>query len=731
MLPDDFTMLSHRRLANTGTRLSRDEFIASLSWGDDRGVRSEVRRDHLPRLCGRALVEVVTLHGTVDGGDFEQQFILVIGYDGHHLRTSEAFDLDQLDAALARYEELSTESPTAARIENAATRAVAHGQDAWEARDWERFAALFAPAFFHVDRRTLVQLELDRDQYLDSIRPFFEMATSAPTMDVLATRGNALVMVRAMVRVGRQDTGDWSGPSELEFIGVIEVDDGGNNIAMVQFDADDLDAAYAELDARYAAGEAAAYGSVATARQAFVQAVAARDWDALAAQFAPDLVVTDHRPFGWETLRGPAVFVETFKSLFDLAPDARLRTDHVTMSARGELVIATWWGTREGGAFEAPRVVVLEHDASGRICREDFYNLDQLDEARARFEALGASAARRSAAHPAERRDASERSVAGRMPRARTGTRSRRSVAPTLGVRRPSPLQRVAAAIATCSSPATAGWPRVGRAYARTVLATAGDRLALEHRRWTAAEDARCPSRSRPCRSSKSMPKAASAATSSSTPTIAAPRSVEMLDRYFRSDAARSTPRSVIEFVRAMNDHDLAGMRAALSGDFYFHDHRRTGVGRIGNADDYIASVAAVFEQSPDAGTETLYHVAVEPHGSLNVGRLFGTLVDGGEFESVFVRLGLYRGGRYVGTELFELEDLDVARARLRGAAPDPLRIPPNAATRASDRCEECARGAGSGRRRGHCARRRWCSTIAAAASSSLAIARRSSPAIA
>jgi hypothetical protein len=42
----------------------------------------------------------------------------------------------------------------------------------------------------------------------------------------------------------------------------------------------------------------------------------------------------------------------------------------------------------------------------------------------------------------------------------------------------------------------------------------------------------------------------------------------------------------------------------------------------------------------------------------------FGTLADGGEFELVYVWLPLFQGGRFVGMELFEPEDLDVARAR-------------------------------------------------------------------
>ena len=136
-----------------------------------------------------------------------------------------------------------------------------------------------------------------------------------------------------------------------------------------------------------------------------------------------------------------------------------------------------------------------------------------------------------------------------------------------------------------------------------------------------------------------------------------------MLARYYRTDMGRRTPPGHIDFVTALNDHDLARGRAALPDDFYFHDHRRTGVGRL-NADDYIASVAAAYELSPDLTTDVLYHVAVAEHGSLSVGRMFGHLRDAGEFESVFARLIVYADGRAVGAELFEIDDLERARAR-------------------------------------------------------------------
>jgi hypothetical protein len=46
------------------------------------------------------------------------------------------------------------------------------------------------------------------------------------------------------------------------------------------------------------------------------------------------------------------------------------------------------------------------------------------------------------------------------------------------------------------------------------------------------------------------------------------------------------------------------------------------------------------------------------------MGHTFGTLAGGGAFESVYVSLWLYRGGRPAALERFEPEDLDRARAR-------------------------------------------------------------------
>jgi ketosteroid isomerase-like protein len=123
--------------------------------------------------------------------------------------------------------------------------------------------------------------------------------------------------------------------------------------------------------------------------RAFLAAFAARDWDAFAGLLAPDLVVIDHRVLGWEPLRGPAAYVDALRSLAELAPDVRLRLDHVIETSEHGIIYApTWIGSREGGAFDAPSIIVAEVDAQHRIRRFDQYDVDRVDEARARFEAI-------------------------------------------------------------------------------------------------------------------------------------------------------------------------------------------------------------------------------------------------------------------------------------------------------------------------------------------------------
>jgi hypothetical protein len=103
-------------------------------------------------------------------------------------------------------------SPPAPRFENAATRSMRRFKDAIEACDWERVAAVLAPEFRYSDRRKMMHLDLDRERYIEFLRPNWQMSSAGVTDELLATRGDRLALFRALFE-GSDRT---IGPSEIE-----------------------------------------------------------------------------------------------------------------------------------------------------------------------------------------------------------------------------------------------------------------------------------------------------------------------------------------------------------------------------------------------------------------------------------------------------------------------------------------------------------------------------------
>jgi hypothetical protein len=166
--------------------------------------------------------------------------------------------------------------------------------------------------------------------------------------------------------------------------------------------------------------------------------------------------------------------------------------------------------------------------------------------------------------------------------------------------------------------------------------------------------------------------------------------SAEMAERFARGGEAPRAFAARFAVMRGLLEHDLAPLRALLPEDFVLDDHRHTGLGRIEGAAAFIASLAALFDQSSDLVLEGLYTIASAEHGMLEMAHMFGTLAaSGGDFESVYLRLFAFEGDRVVAMELFEPDDLDAARARFESLRPDPSRVAPNAATRLSARLGE------------------------------------------
>jgi ketosteroid isomerase-like protein len=488
---------------------------------------------------------------------------------------------------------------------------------------------------------------------LAGMRPFLD-ARVERSAALLATRGDRL----ALFRLRLSGTLDDSGPSEVDLLQLVEIDASGLRSAAIAFAPEDLDAAYAELDARYAAAEAAPYAGVTAGMQEFKRAFSQRDWKALAARCAPDIVVHDRRLLGWHTLHGPDAYVEALRQLVDLAPDTKLRIDHTDICAAGYLVVTVWEGSHHGGAYEAPSLMVAELDDAGRIRRFDQYDLDRLEEARARFAELRSdplrippNAVTRAMDRAAERIEACDWDGLKDLFSASFRFEDRRRLFRDSGDR-----DKLVASLRMAAS--------AGFQTAYVTLATAGERLALLHLRFQKFEDSALIAEVENLQLFEVEAGGRFVASIVFDADDRRAASLEMTERYFRGEEAADAPPASAELVRALNAHDLDRLRAALPDEFTLHDHRRTGLGSLIGADAYVASVRALLEQTRDLTTDILYHVASDARGSLSLGRMFGTLADGGPFEDVLARLAVFREGRVVSLEVFEPEDLELARAR-------------------------------------------------------------------
>src|SRR5262249_44255681 len=128
------------------------------------------------------------------------------------------------------------------------------------------------------------------------------------------------------------------------------------------------------------------------------------------------------------------------------------------------------------------------------------------------------------------------------------------------------------------------GGGQTGQRLARTVLATAGDRLALARLRWSsrgglAAVGLGMVTGGEPELETERLlvtevdAEGRLVALIMFDPDDRRAASAELLERYARSEAARCIPAGMFEAIRAVNAHDLDRLRAALPDDFAVNDH--------------------------------------------------------------------------------------------------------------------------------------------------------------
>jgi hypothetical protein len=323
-----------------------------------------------------AIVTQVGHEISPQGFEAEWRMLNLGTIEGDQINRIELFDETDLDAALAKFDELRRSTR---RLENAAGRAYERFWTYVAARDWNAMAQILADDYSADDRRRTVNAGVlhGRAAEIANLRAIAELGVTDVTPAVIAIRGERLALAR--VRIS-----DGDGPDAFytEVLGVIELDADKRMVGFVMFDLDDIDAAFEELDARYLAGEAGAH---AHTWSVIARGYAAANRGELAAT-APDVVNIDHRQLAMIESGALVPYLRnTFDELANLStyPEAVHR-----LTDLGAVITHVGAGTSKEG-FDAEwrmiNLIVLDGEV---ISRSEMFDEADLDAALAKFEEL-------------------------------------------------------------------------------------------------------------------------------------------------------------------------------------------------------------------------------------------------------------------------------------------------------------------------------------------------------
>jgi hypothetical protein len=620
------------------------------------------------RLSNLGAVFAHAVTGTSQDGFYaEWREICLATVEGDLISRIEMFDEADVDAALAKFDELNR---PAKQLENAASRVVERFPQCFAARDWNGMAELYADDFVIDDRRRVVNAGIrhGREAEIEDLRAAANVGFTNVTWVVIATRGERLVLTRARFSGRDQRPDAFAG----EVLHVVEIDADDRTAAVVVFDTDDFDSAFAELDARYLAGEAAAH--------AHTWSVIARGFAALnrheVPPTAPDLVNVDHRR---GTAYAPGELISYVRAGWDLGQNIWTYPEVVhRLSEHGAVVTHAAHGISQEG-FEAEwRGVDLLTVDGDMVNRCETFDEADLDAAVAKFDELS---------RPAPRRGNTASRVYGRL-HTYFAARNWDAMAAMLADDSLMDDRRrvVGAGVRRGRNATMAAWRAIAEIrvtnIAAVAIATRGTRLAL------------CRTRAGTSSSEAFDVEALQIVDIDADERMVAlvsfdPNDIgaafEELDaRYLAGEAAthEHTWSVVAEAFAAVNRHELPG----LTPDWANIDHRRASAFAPG---DMAAYTQATFEQLPDA---TFYVEAVHrlsDLGAVVTQAAHGTSQEGFEAEWREIGILIVEGdllGRY---ELFDEADIDAAIGRFEELHPQTRRLE-NAASRVAGRVWTC-----------------------------------------
>ncbi len=640
----DFVQIDHR-LQATVEAGELDKFLRA-TWELMPDLTSCIEAVH--RLSDRGAVVTHAGRGTSQQGfhaEWRETDVLTV--EGEMFSRCEIFHDANLDAALARFDELQSQ----ARLENAATRADDHFFAYFGARNWAALAETLAEESFIDDRRPVVNAGLwnGREDVIANLRAVVDAAANITS--VIATRGERLALSR--IRSSNRDPSQ--GEFGVEMLNVVEIDSDERIVAHVEYDVDELEAAFAELDARYLASEAAAY--------AHTWSVMARECAGFNRHELPaaDWVTIDHRQLAVTDATDQQA---ALRAIWDVTPDLSVHIEAVhRLNNLGALATYTAYGTSPEGLVAEWRMIFLLTVEGDRINSLEVFDETDIDTALARFDELDQpspsfeNAATRTwvrAADAFNRRD-----VEGLLALASADSRyeDRRK-----GLRDVVEGPGRQKALEAMFEAAPSSW----RMQTEPV-AIRGSRLSLTRACYRDIDDADRPIAVELLHVMELGDDELMRDTVIFDPDDINSAFAELTARWIASGevAYPKLIEAVDRLNATINRHDLDAVATHFAGAEYVN-HRQLAQSVDGTIDDWLSSMQTTKSLVPDLWVELAEVLARCAIGIVGRMALKGTSTDGAAIEIPFVVLLLLDGERVTRLEAFDEDQRDMALARLQ-----------------------------------------------------------------
>lgn len=372
-----FTDVDHRPLGIVGA----GNLMEYLRVAQADMQRNTIYVESVHRLTDRGAVITHVAKGiSHDGSDVEWRMVDTLLVDGGLISHCEMFDEADLTAALARFEELQSRKPR--RLHNMASQVSQRFIALFAARDWDAMADIWADDYYQDDHRSIVNAGMrhGREAALANMRAVADLNITDVEVSDIATRGEHLILTRSVFSFRDQEPEAFV----AEQLDVGKFNAEGRLAASVSFDPDDFEAALAELDARYLAGEAAPYAGTWSA---LTQIYAAAKRQQL--RLTPDCANIDHRRIPTIETGDLATYIRTS---WDDAQSFLAYVEAVhRLGSHGAVFTQAARGISDQG-FEAEwREVILATLDGDLVNRCEVFDEADLDAALARFDELGRS----------------------------------------------------------------------------------------------------------------------------------------------------------------------------------------------------------------------------------------------------------------------------------------------------------------------------------------------------